>query len=83
MLTLRYVIGSAALLEIRRQQRQTQTILPRAPFERVVRETATEQSLSRAEVYRFQPQAIDALCEAAEVFLVAEFESMSHTVIGF
>jgi histone H3/H4 len=71
---------ATALREIRRYQKSTDLIIPKLPFQRLVREIA--QQVSFKEDMRWQKSAILALQEAAEAFLVKEFESMSsHFVL--
>ena len=62
--------GTVALREIRRYQKQMTNILPRAPFQRVVKEVARPMDSD----LRFASQAIQALQEAAEAYLVGIFE---------
>ena len=67
---IRFKAGTVALREIKRYQKSTDLLLPRAPFQRLVREItgAHEPDL------RFQAQALIALQEAAEAYLVGIFE---------
>jgi histone H3 len=60
-----------ALREIRRYQMSTESLIPKLPFQRLVREIASE---FRSDL-RFQASAIMALQEAAESYMVNEFES--------
>jgi len=62
-----------ALREIRRYQKEFKLLIPRLPFQRVVREITAEVSM-RSNL-RMQKSAVEALQEAAESFLVNEFES--------
>ncbi|OMP08600.1 histone H3 [Corchorus olitorius] len=66
----RYKPGTRALQEIRRLQKTSQRLIPFAPFVREVR--ALSSNLSR-DVYRWQAEALIALQEAAEDFLVHLF----------
>ncbi|EED24631.1 histone H3, putative [Talaromyces stipitatus ATCC 10500] len=68
----RYKWGTTALREIRRYQKSTDLIIPKLPFQRLVREIAQDISLTAD--LRWQSSAILALQEAAEAFLVKEFE---------
>jgi len=68
----RYRPGTRALMEIRRYQRNTDLLIPKMPFSRVIREIA--QSLCATKDLRFQSTAIMCLQEAAEAFLVTLFE---------
>jgi histone H3 len=62
--------GTVALREIRRYQKSSKNLLPRAPFQRVVREVARGYDSD----LRFASQALVALQEAAEAYLVGIFE---------
>lgn len=67
----RYKPGnSVALREIRHYQKSTEMIIRKQPFQRMVRER-TREFKSEA---RFQAQAISALHESVENFLVGVFE---------
>ncbi|KAI9881858.1 MAG: hypothetical protein M1823_006430 [Watsoniomyces obsoletus] len=70
--------GNRALREIKRFQTSTELLLPKAPFQRLVREIADYE---RHEIggtvrdgVRFNAVALGDLQEAAEAFLVSEFE---------
>ena len=62
--------GTAALREIRRYQKNTQLLIRKLPFQRLVREIAQDFKTE----LRFQSHAIAALQEASEAYLVALFE---------
>jgi histone H3 len=62
-----------ALQEIRRYQKSTDLLLPKLSFSRVVREVAHNINPE----LRFQSGALEALQEAAEAYLINEFESKS------
>ena len=62
-----------ALREICRYQKSTELLLPKLPFKRLVREIAYETSKD----FRFQSGALEVLQEAAEAYLVNEFEGKS------
>ena len=62
--------GDVARREIRRYQFTTDLLIPKLPFERLVREIA--QDLRRD--LRFQSSTVMALQEAAEAYLVGLFE---------
>ena len=64
--------GTVALREIRRYQKSTETVLPRAPVDRVIREIANEVCL--ADGVRLQADAINAIHAAAEQYAVELFE---------
>jgi histone H3 len=63
-----------ALWEIRKYQKSTELLLPKLSFSRLVREIASEISTD----LRFQSGALEALQEAAEAYLVNEFERKSY-----
>lgn len=61
--------GTVALREIRKFQKSTNLLIPKASFQRVVREIAQNM---KPEV-RFQGEAVLALQEASEAFLTQLF----------
>lgn len=65
----RYRPGTVALREIRRYQRNTDVLIPKLPFQRLVREIG---QTFKADL-RFQSTAILALQEAAEAYLTSLF----------
>ncbi|GBG80080.1 hypothetical protein CBR_g30447 [Chara braunii] len=65
--------GMAALAEIRQLQRSTQLCITLRPFMRVVREVV-EKEIAPGKFIRFQMNAIRALLEAAEAYLINHFE---------
>merc|ERR1712070_57310 len=69
--------GTVALREIRRYQKSTSNILPRAPFHRLVRNICGQYD----EDLRFQSQALVALQEAAEACLTGIFEDTTLCAI--
>lgn len=73
--TRRFKAGTVALREIRKYQHAlaTQLLIPKLPFQRLVREITWAETRDK-EHHRFQSKAIEALQEAAEMFLVAEFD---------
>ena len=78
----RYKPGTIALREIRRYQQSTDLLLLKLPFARLVREIS--QYLLPASVgaeLRWQSQAIQALQEASEAFLVHLFEDTNLCAI--
>ena len=66
----RYRPGTVALKEIRRYQKSTELLIRKLPFQRLVREVASEFMMD----VRFQSHAIMALQEACEAYLVGIFE---------
>jgi len=69
--------GTVALREIRRYQQGTELLIRKLPFQRLVREIAQEY---KSDV-RFQPDAIAALQEAAESYLIDLFDSANLCAI--
>ncbi|KAG8161500.1 hypothetical protein KVR01_008487 [Diaporthe batatas] len=76
----RYRPGTRALREIRQYQRTTDLLLLKLPFARLVREVAMSFRPIGGE-FRWQSQAIQALQEAAEAFLVHLFEDVNLCAI--
>lgn len=73
----RYRPGTVALREIRTYQKSTDLLIRKLPFQRLVREIAQD---FRSDL-RFQSQAIQALQEAAEAYLVGLFEDTNLCAI--
>ena len=73
----RYRPGTVALRQIRKYQKSSDLLLPKLSFQRLVREIT--QGL-RGDI-RFQSQALLALQEAAEYFLVGLFEDTQALAI--
>ena len=73
----RYRPGTVALREIRKFQKSTDLLIRKLPFQRLVREIATEYKND----LRFQSQAVLALQEAAEAYLVGLFEDTNLCAI--
>ena len=69
----KYRPGTRALMEIRRYQKTVDTLVPKLPFSRLVREISTN-IIPRGKDLRFQSSALMALQEAAEAYLVQLFE---------
>lgn len=68
--------GIVALREIRRLQQATNLLIPRLPFQRLVREIAMDFNTG----YKWQTAALSALQEAAESYLTILFEVSSSRV---
>lgn len=66
----RFRPGTVALREIRKYQKTTELVIQKMPFQRLVRELASDVSPG----LRFQSAAIEALQEASEAYLVSLFE---------
>ena len=74
---MRYRPGTVALREIRRYQKTTELLIRKLPFSRLVREIAQDFKTN----LRFQAQAIGALQEAAEAYLIGLFEDTNLCAI--
>jgi histone H3/H4 len=66
-----------AIEEIRKYQRSCDLLIPKAPFTQLVRDIA--QSFMPG--VRFQPEAIEALMESAESYLIRQFQKWNLTAI--
>lgn len=66
----KYRPGTVALREIRKYQKSTESLIPFAPFSRLVREIAN----SVAHEFRFQRTAVLAIREAAEAYITQVLE---------
>ena len=73
----RFRPGTIALREIRKFQKSTDLLIRKLPFQRVVKEIATKYKSD----LRFQTQAILALQEACEAYLVNLFEDTNLCAI--
>ena len=73
----RFRPGTVALREIRRYQKSTDLLMRKLPFQRIVREIASEQKND----LRFQATSIMALQEATEAFMVSLFEDTNLAAI--
>ncbi|RMZ86210.1 hypothetical protein DV737_g316, partial [Chaetothyriales sp. CBS 132003] len=78
----RYKPGTIALREIRRYQQSTDLLILKLPFARLVREVAQYVlPMGVGGELRWQSQAIQALQEASEAFLVHLFEDTNLCAI--
>ena len=66
----RYRPGLMALREIRKYQKSTENLIPKAPFRRVCAEVLSEQRID----FRFSTTGVMALRDATEAYLVDLFE---------
>jgi histone H3 len=73
----RFRPGTVALREIRRFQKSTELLIRKLPFQRLVREIASEFKTD----LRFQSSAVLALQEASEAYLVGLFEDTNLAAI--
>ena len=76
----RYRPGTVALREIRRYQKSTELLIRKLPFQRLVREIALD-FWPKDGGPRFTANAIKALQEAAEAYLVGLFEDTNLCAI--
>ena len=73
----RYKPGTVALREIRKYQKSTELLIRKLPFQRLVREIAQDYKSD----LRFQSNAVLALQEASEAYLVSLFEDTNLCAI--
>lgn len=73
----RYRPGVIALREIRKYQKSSKLLMRKSPFQKLVREIASEFCPNK----RFQSAALAALQEEAESYLVALFEDANLCAI--
>lgn len=76
----RYRPGTRALKEIRLYQKSTELLLRKLPFARLVKEIM-QQFVTPDKVGRWQADALNALQEAAESYLVGIFEDANLCAI--
>ena len=69
--------GTVALREIKRYQKVTDMLLPKAPFQRLVRSISNDID----QELRFQAQALLAVQEAVEAYIVGIFEDANLCAI--
>ena len=74
----RFRPGTVALREIRKYQRSTELLIRKLPFQRLVREIVYKM---KDNSFRFTPQALLALQEASESFLVHMFDQCNQIAI--
>ena len=73
----RYRPGTVALREIRKYQKSTDLLIRKLPFQRLVREIASEYKND----LRFQSSAVLALQEASEAYMIGLFEDTNLCAI--
>lgn len=73
----RFKPGTVALREIRKFQKNTDLLIRKLPFQRLVREVAQDFKID----LRFQGSALAALQEASEAYLVGLFEDTNLCAI--
>ena len=69
--------GTVTLREVKRYQKSVDMLLPRAPFQRMVRGITVDMDHQ----LRFQSQALQALQEASEAYIVGLFEDTNLCAI--
>ena len=69
--------GTVALREIRRYQKSAELLIPKLPFQRLVREVASHYKTD----LKFKSEALGALHEACEAYLVGLFEDANLCAI--
>ena len=74
---MRFKPGTVTLREIKRYQKSVDMLLPRASFQRLVRSITTDMDHQ----LRFQSQALQALQEASEAYIVGLFEDTNLCAI--
>ena len=80
----RYRPGTVALKQIRQYQKSSELLIRKLPFQRLVREIASDSEVIKSPLcgkVRFQSAAIMALQEATEAFLVGLFEDSNLCAI--
>ena len=80
----RYRPGTVALKQIRQYQKSTEILIRKLPFQRLVREIASDSEIitsPQCGKVRFQSAAVMALQEAAEAYLVGLFEDTNLCAI--
>lgn len=76
----RFRPGTVALREIRKYQKSTNLLIPKLPFQRLVREVVQDVQSAGIQ-FRLQSHALQALQEASEVYLVSLFEDANLCAI--
>ena len=71
--------GTVALREIRKYQKSTELLIRKLPFQRLVREVV--YTIYPTRTHRFTPDALLALHEASEDFLVRMFHQVNEIAI--
>ena len=80
----RYQPGTVALKQIRQYQKSTELLIRKLPFQRLVREIASDSEVITSPLcgkVRFQSAAVMALQEASEAYLVGLFEDTNLCAI--
>lgn len=73
----RFRPGTVALREIRRFQKSTELLIPRAPFWRLVKDVSSNHKTE----YRYSALAVMAIQEAAEAYMTSLFEDANLCAI--
>jgi len=76
----RFRPGTVSLKEIRKYQKTGELLIPKAPFRRLIRQIALELGCLQGES-RWHVNALEALQEAAEAYLVGLFDDTNLCAI--
>lgn len=76
----RFRPGTVALREIRKYQKGTDLLIPKLPFQRLVKEVVQDMA-SSGQGLRLQSHALEALREASEAYLTSLFEDTNLCAI--
>ena len=74
---IRFRPGTVVLREVKRYQRSVKNLLPKAPFQRIVRAICKDYDPD----LRWQPAALHAVQEASEAYIVGLFEDTNLCAI--
>jgi histone H3 len=77
------VLTAVALREIRRYQKSTDLLIPKRSFYRLCQEITTEivqKNTSSPSSIRWKPEALSAVQEACEAYIVQMFEGMCRVI---
>ncbi|EFJ42817.1 hypothetical protein VOLCADRAFT_109338 [Volvox carteri f. nagariensis] len=77
----RFRKGTVALREIRKYQKSTELLIRRLPFQRLVREIANKGAPGGQTDFRWQHDALEALQEAAEAYMISMMEDANLCAI--
>ena len=75
----RFRSGTVALREIKKYQKSTELLISKVSFQRLVREIFSK--MFTTQTYRIKPEALLALQEASEDFLVRMFSQVNELAI--
>ena len=78
----RWKPGTVTLREIRKTQKSTELLVPRAPMNRFIRQLLQEVQPSEDPIGRFKAEAVEALQQAAESYLIDMFANVNKIAIS-